>query len=68
MKHKIIKVTAERTIAQGKYARPHLAAAAYRFNRRFRLPAMLPRRATAMTRYKHTPEQALRMASIFGKD
>ncbi|QEO95553.1 hypothetical protein XOCgx_0559 [Xanthomonas oryzae pv. oryzicola] len=31
-------------IAQGKYARRYLAEAGYRFNRRFRLRQMLPRR------------------------
>ncbi|AJQ86274.1 hypothetical protein XOCgx_0657 [Xanthomonas oryzae pv. oryzicola] len=52
-------------IAQGKYARRYLAEAAYRFNRRFRLPEMLPRLATAMMRCKPCPEPVLRMASNF---
>jgi len=52
-------------IAQGKYARRCLAEAAYRFNRRFRLPEMLPRRVTAMMRCKPCPEPVLRMASNY---
>ncbi|UIE44548.1 hypothetical protein KOJCDNHJ_02843 [Xanthomonas citri pv. punicae] len=52
-------------IAQSKYARRYLAEAAYRFNRRFRLPEMLPRLATAMMRCKPCPEPALRMAGNF---
>ncbi|MEC5115711.1 IS1595 family transposase, partial [Xanthomonas oryzae pv. oryzicola] len=35
------------------------------FNRRFRLPEMLPRLATAMMRCKPCPEPVLRMASNF---
>ncbi|WIX08340.1 IS1595 family transposase [Xanthomonas oryzae] len=52
-------------IAQGKYARRYLAEAAYRFNRRFRLPEMLPLLATAMMRCKPCPEPVLRMASNY---
>jgi hypothetical protein len=52
-------------IRQSKYARRYLAEAAYRFNRRFRLPDMLPRLATALMRCKPCPEQALRAASNF---
>ncbi|WP_269635692.1 IS1595 family transposase [Xanthomonas citri] len=46
-------------------AERYLAEAAYRFNRRFRLPEMLPRLATAMMRCKPCPEPALRMAGNF---
>lgn len=40
-----------------------LAEAAYRFNRRFRLRAMLPRRARAMMLCKPCREPTLRLAS-----
>ncbi len=43
-------------IRQGKYARLYLAEAAYRFNRRFRLHAMLPRLVRAMMLRKLHPE------------
>ncbi len=52
-------------IRQGKYARLYLAEAAYRFNRRFDLRAMLPRLARAMMLCKPHPEPTLRMASNF---
>jgi hypothetical protein len=52
-------------IRQGKYARLYLAEAAYRFNRRFDLRAMLPRLARAMMLCKPHPEPVLRMASNF---
>jgi hypothetical protein len=52
-------------VRQAKYARRYLAEAAYRFNRRFRLPDMLPRLTTALMRCKPCPEPALRAASNF---
>ena len=52
-------------IKQAKYARRYLAEAAYRFNRRFRLPEMLPRLLRAMTLCKPCPEPILRAASNF---
>jgi hypothetical protein len=52
-------------IRQGKYARLYLAEAAYRFNRRFDLRAMLPRLARAMMLCKPHPEPVLRTASNF---
>jgi transposase-like protein len=52
-------------IRQGKYARLYLAEAAYRFNRRFDLRAILPRLARAMMLCKPHPEPVLRMASNF---
>ena len=52
-------------IRQDKYARLYLAEAAYRFNRRFDLRAMLPRLARAMMLCKPHPEPVLRMASNF---
>ena len=50
---------------QAKYARRYLAEAAYRFNRRFRLPEMLPRLARAMTLCKPWPEPKLRAVDNF---
>jgi len=52
-------------IRQGKYARLYLAEAAYRFNRRFDLRALLPRLACAMMLCKPHPEPVLRMADNF---
>lgn len=52
-------------LKQRKYARRYLAEAAYRFNRRFRLPEMLPRLARAMLLCKPCPEPQLRAASNF---
>ncbi|NDU92658.1 MAG: transposase, partial [Ferrovum sp.] len=52
-------------IRQGKYARLYLAEAAYRFNRRFDLRAILLRLARAMMLCKPHPEPTLRMASNF---
>lgn len=52
-------------ILQGKYARLYLAEAAYRFNRRFDLRAILPRLARAMVLCKPHPEPVLRLASFF---
>lgn len=52
-------------IRQGKYARLYLAEAAYRFNRRCDLRAMLPRLARAMMLCKPHPESLPRMASNF---
>lgn len=47
------------------YARRYLAEAAYRFNRRFRLRAMLPRLARAMMLCKPHAEPALGWPAIF---
>ena len=55
----------DHAIRQGKYARLYLAEAAYRFNRRFDLRAMLPRLARAMMLCKPHPEPVLRMESNF---
>ena len=55
----------DHAIRQGKYARLYLAEAAYRFNRRFDLRAILPRLARAMMLCKPHPEPVLRMASNF---
>ena len=52
-------------IRQGKYARRYLAEAAYRFNRRFHLPSLLPRLARAMMLCKPCAERPLRAASNF---
>ena len=52
-------------IRQGKYARLYLAEAAYRFNRRFRLYELLPRRARAMMLCKPHSETRLRLASNY---
>lgn len=52
-------------LKQGKYARRYLAEAAYRFNRRFRLPEMLPRLTRAMVLCKPCSEPQLRAASNF---
>ena len=54
-----------RAIRQSKYARRYLAEAVYRFNRRFRLSAMLPRLARAMMLCKPHPEPTLRLATHF---
>jgi hypothetical protein len=48
-----------------KYARRHLAAAAYRFNRRFRLREFVPRLLRAMLRCAPCPEPFLRQATNF---
>jgi len=55
----------DHAIRQGKYARLYLAEAAYRFNRRFDLRAILPRLARRMMLSKPHPEPVLRMASNF---
>lgn len=52
-------------IKQGKYARRYLAEAAYRFNRRFRLPELLPRLLRAMILCSPCAEPTLRQASNF---
>jgi transposase-like protein len=50
---------------QSKYARRYLAEAQYRFNRRFRLAAMLPRLTYAMMLCSPWPERALRRSENF---
>jgi len=50
---------------QHKYARRYLAEAAYRFNRRFRLPEFVPRLLRAMVLCMPTPEPILRQATNF---
>ena len=50
---------------QAKYARRYLGEAAYRFNRRFRLPELAPRLLHAMIVCKPCPERLLRQASNF---
>jgi hypothetical protein len=50
---------------QHKYARRYLAEAAYRFNRRFRLPEFVPRLLRAMVLCAPSPEQLLRQATNF---
>jgi len=50
---------------QAKYARRYPVEAAYRFNRRFRLPEMLPRLARAMVLCKLWPEPNLRAVDNF---
>jgi hypothetical protein len=52
-------------IRQGKYARRYLAEAAYRFNRRFRLPEILPRLLRAIVLCSPCAEPTLRQASNF---
>lgn len=52
-------------VRQAKYARRHLAEAAYRFNRRFRLREMTPRLAYAIMACKACPEPTLRLACNF---
>ncbi|MGH8111139.1 MAG: IS1595 family transposase [Rhodanobacteraceae bacterium] len=52
-------------LKQGRYARRYLAEAAYRFNRRFRLAAMLPRLIRAMAVCEPCPERVLRLADNF---
>jgi hypothetical protein len=52
-------------VRQAKYARRYLAEAAYRFNRRFRLAALLPRLARAMNLCKPWPELKLRAVDNF---
>lgn len=52
-------------IKQAKYARRYLGEAQYRFNRRFRLAAMLPRLMRATMLCKPWPEPALRAAGNF---
>lgn len=50
---------------QKRYARRYLAEAAYRFNRRFRLPEMLPRLVRTVALCKPCPEPILRAASNY---
>lgn len=50
---------------QAKYARHYLAEAAYRFNRRFHLPELLPRLARAMMLCKLWQELHLRTVDNF---
>ncbi len=50
---------------QAKYARCYLAETTYRFNRRFRLPEVLPRLARAMVLCKPWPEPKLRDVDNF---
>ena len=50
---------------QAKYARRYLAEAAYRFNRRFRLPEILPRLVNAMVLCKPWPDGKLRAVGNF---
>ena len=52
-------------IQQSKYARRYLAEAAYRFNRRFRLPEMLPRLLRAMALCAPCAEPLLRAATNY---
>lgn len=52
-------------IKQAKYARRYLGEAAYRFNRRFRLPELLPRLLHAMVLCSPCAEALLRQASNF---
>jgi hypothetical protein len=52
-------------IRQAKYARRYLAEAAYRFNRRFHLAAMLPRLLRAMVLCKPCAEPSLRATGNF---
>ncbi len=50
---------------QGKYARRYLGEAQYRFNRRFRMAAMVPRLMRAMMLTNPWPEPALRAVGNF---
>lgn len=52
-------------IRQAKYARRYLAEAAYRFNRRFHLAAMLPRLLRTMVLCKPCAEPSLRATGNF---
>jgi hypothetical protein len=52
-------------IRQGKYALRHLAEAAYRFNRRFRLRELVLHLARALMLCKPHSERTLHMASSF---
>lgn len=52
-------------LKQHKYARRYLAEAAYRFNRRFHLPELLPRLLRAMVLCTPCAEPLLRQASNF---
>ena len=52
-------------VRQAKYARRYLAEAAYRFNRRFHLPSMLPRLVHAMLLCKPCAEPRLRAETNF---
>jgi len=52
-------------VRQAKYARRYLAEAAWRFNRRFHLPSMLPRLVHAMMLCKPCAEQRLRTETNF---
>ena len=52
-------------LRQAKYARRYLAEAAYRFNRRFRLPEMLPRLLHAMIACRPCSEPMLRQTTNF---
>ena len=53
------------SVKQRRYARRYLVEAAYRFNRRFRLRAFLPRLLRAMVLCAHCPEPLLRRAVNF---
>jgi hypothetical protein len=53
------------TFRQHKYARYHLAEAAYRFNRRFHLREFVPQLLRAMMLCAPCPEPLLRQASNF---
>ena len=53
------------SIRQAKYARRYLGEAAYRFNRRFQLPELLPRLLRAMVLCGACAEPLLRQASNF---
>ena len=52
-------------VRQAKYARRYLAEAAWRFNRRFHLPSMLPRLVHAMLLCMPCPEPRLRDETNF---
>ena len=52
-------------VRQAKYARRYLAEAAWRFNRRFHLPSMLPRLVHATLLCKPCPEPRLRDETNF---
>lgn len=53
------------SVKQKQYATRYLAEAAYRFNRRFRLRAFVPRLARAMMLCEPWPERRLRLAGNF---
>lgn len=48
-----------------KYAHRYLGEAAWRFNRRFRLAALVPRLLVAITRCKPWSERKLRNVPVF---